>query len=103
MSRQVREGHGTCHCTSVCLPPTCAVILTIAFEEPVQESLLSTATELLSLVHQSLLYYIISPWHHSRISPQVDGEHRTIPLPDLIKGEVREAIPGTARVLMSGI
>lgn len=59
-----------------------AVFTTIDSEEPVEERLLSTATEFLSLVNQSLLC-IISPQSHSRTRPQVDGELRTIVLPDL--------------------
>lgn len=60
-----------------------AVFPTIDSEEPVEERLLSTATEFLSLVNQSLLLCIISPQSHSRTRPQVDGELRTIVLPDL--------------------
>ena len=87
MSRQVREGHGTCHCTSVCLPPTCAVILTIAFEECIKGGLFASSTELLSVVHQSLFDCIVSIKHHNPARPKVDGEHRAIVLLELMWGK----------------
>lgn len=85
-SGQVSRGkgnYGICSHMSVWSNFLPAVFPTIDFEEPVAERLLSTATKFLSLVDQSLLLCIVSPQNHSRTRPRVDGELRTIVLPDL--------------------
>lgn len=77
-----KGNYGICGLMSVWPNFLPVVIPTIDVEEPVEERLLSTATEFLSLVHQSLLLCIVSPQNHSRTKPQVDGELRTMVLPD---------------------
>lgn len=77
-----KGNNGICGHMSVWPNFLAAVIPTIDFEEPVEERLLSTAIESLSLVDQNLLHCLISPQNHSRTRPQVDGELRTIVLLD---------------------
>lgn len=68
------------------LPHPCSEVpLPIAFEEPVEVSLLASSTECLSLVHQSLCHSVISTQHHDPPGPQVDCGHRAIALADLME------------------
>lgn len=68
-------------------PPAPLVPLTIAFEKPIEGSLLAPPTEFLSLVHQSLLDCLLSTQHHNSARSQVDGEYRTVTLAELMEVE----------------
>jgi hypothetical protein len=61
------------------------VPLTIAFEEPIKGGLLASPTEFLCLIHQSLLYCILSTQYDYPARPQVDGEHGAVVLSDLME------------------
>lgn len=69
----------------LCHLPLCQVPLTIAFEKPVEGSLLAPPTEFLSLVHQSLLDCLLSTQHHNSARSQVDGEYRSVTVSDLME------------------
>lgn len=79
----------------LCLIPLCQDPLTIAFEKPVEGSLLAPPAEFLSLVHQSFLDCLLSAQHHNSARSQIDGEYRTITLADLmeVRGTVHTLIP----------
>lgn len=65
--------------------PLPRIPLTVAFENPVKGGLLASPTEFLSLVHQSLLHSLMSTQHHNPPMTQVDREHWTIALADLME------------------
>lgn len=64
----------------------CGFPLTIAFEECIIGGLFASSTEFLCLVHQSLLYCVVSIEHHDWARPKVDGEHGAIALTELMWG-----------------
>ena len=60
--------------------------LTIAFGEPVEGGRLASSTEFLRLIHQSLLHSLVATQHHNTPGAQVDREHGTVALADLMEG-----------------